>query len=179
MAEPDEQAGTGRLPDGRFAPGHSGNPAGRPPRGIDFRELVLRARSEKIVEADILSVYEKMLERARAGDVQAAKVVLDRVALPDAPASVVLAEARRSGATLEQILSGAAVRSTIVQVVTGVPNEESAPPPPATEPPPSFGDASRARENSRPRPHVAPPPSPRPPEPPPPYRTTYGPSGAA
>lgn len=29
---PDKQENSGRLPDGTFAPGHSGNPAGRPKR---------------------------------------------------------------------------------------------------------------------------------------------------
>ena len=66
--------------DKRFKPGQSGNPAGRPP-GLDFRRLVeKRAAAEGVpVEAAMWAIFVSMLKRARAGDVAAAKLLLDRL----------------------------------------------------------------------------------------------------
>jgi hypothetical protein len=63
-----------RLPDGRFPPGASGNPAGRP----KTESAALRAELAEHGE-DIAKV---VLDAALAGDLQAAKLVLDRISPP-------------------------------------------------------------------------------------------------
>jgi hypothetical protein len=63
-----------RLPDGRFPPGASGNPAGRP----KTESAALRAELAEHGE-DIAKV---VLDAALAGDLHAAKLVLDRISPP-------------------------------------------------------------------------------------------------
>ena len=78
MTEPEKQAPTDPVRiNGKFAPGHSGNPAGRP-RGWDFRRLVAEARGEDVPKG-LVRVFAALLERAEMGDVQAAKLLLDRL----------------------------------------------------------------------------------------------------
>ena len=76
---PDKTAEDGRDPETvRFLPGSSGGP-GRP-RGLDFRRVVAeRAAAAGIpLEAAVWSIFTSLLRRARDGDVQAAKLILDR-----------------------------------------------------------------------------------------------------
>jgi hypothetical protein len=70
-----------RARDGRFPPGTSGNPGGRSKR---LRELDA-AIAAKHDAATVLDVIGKLRELALAGDVQAAKAYLDRVAGPVRP----------------------------------------------------------------------------------------------
>ncbi|WP_414673640.1 DUF5681 domain-containing protein [Magnetofaba australis] len=58
---------------GRFPPGRSGNPKGRPPGS--GKTALLRAR---LLEG-CPEVVEMLIERAREGDVQAARIILDKV----------------------------------------------------------------------------------------------------
>lgn len=90
MSTPVQQARAGRDGAGRFAPGTSGNPNGRP-RGIDFRAAVVAARGEG-VEAALVEVFDTLLAAALAGDVQAAKLLLDRLCGPvgEVPAAPLL-----------------------------------------------------------------------------------------
>lgn len=84
-AAPVYQDGTGRDGRGRFAPGVSGNPAGRP-RGIDFRETIhehAEAEGFPLPEA-VYRVFRAILKAAEAGDVQAAKWLTDRLCGPQA-----------------------------------------------------------------------------------------------
>jgi hypothetical protein len=66
---------TGRNPDGTFAPGNRGNPAGKP-KGARHRTT---AMLEKILAGGAEDVVHAMLKAAREGDVQAGKIILDRV----------------------------------------------------------------------------------------------------
>lgn len=90
MAEPEKNANdtpaiqdaSGRDPvTGRFLPGVSGNPRGRP-AGYDFRKIV-RDRSEGTglpVELAVWRIYQAMVREAvENGDTQAAKLILDRL----------------------------------------------------------------------------------------------------
>jgi hypothetical protein len=60
---------------GRFRKGESGNPAGRKP-GVRNRATVLL---EAIADADIAAIMAKIVEKAKAGDATAAKILLDRL----------------------------------------------------------------------------------------------------
>jgi hypothetical protein len=66
---------TGRKPDGTFAPGNRGNPAGKP-KGARHKTTVML---EKIMADGAEDVVHAMLKAAREGDVQAGKIILDRV----------------------------------------------------------------------------------------------------
>jgi hypothetical protein len=67
---------------GQFAPGNPGGP-GRP-RGIDFRELVLRMRGAT-VEQSLVAVFDRLVQLATVkADVQAARLLLDRLCDRDA-----------------------------------------------------------------------------------------------
>ena len=111
---------------GRFMPGCKPGP-GRP-RGPDFREVVLRRRSAEVVESDLLEVYDALAARAKTGDVQAARLFLERVA-PEPPAALLVAEARRGarGRTLEEIIGGSWNPGELrpLMVVTGVPEPKA------------------------------------------------------
>jgi len=70
--QPDMQEATGRNNKGRFVPGQSGNPAGRPPAmPPELRQRLTEA------SADII---EGVISAARGGDMQAARLVLERIA---------------------------------------------------------------------------------------------------
>ncbi|MFY9343385.1 MAG: DUF5681 domain-containing protein [Planctomycetota bacterium] len=74
---PAKQAGSGRRPNGTFAAGNSGNPAGRP-RRPDFALLVAEHRGSTLTDS-LLRVFDVLVKRAMRGDVHAAKLLLDRV----------------------------------------------------------------------------------------------------
>jgi hypothetical protein len=63
-----------RLPDGRFSPGASGNPTGRP----RTESAALRAQLAENGPA----IAAVVIEAAIGGDLQAAKLVLDRISPP-------------------------------------------------------------------------------------------------
>ena len=65
---------TDRLPDGRFLPGRSGNPAGRPKSESAQLRTALAVHGEAIAKV--------VIDAALAGDLQAAKLVLDRISPP-------------------------------------------------------------------------------------------------
>lgn len=69
-AEPVQQA-ENRTPRGTFAPGRSGNPQGRPAS----ESKALRAK----LQTDGEAVLTVVLDAAKAGDLAACKLVLDRV----------------------------------------------------------------------------------------------------
>lgn len=71
-----------RSPDGQFLPGKSGNPAGRP-KGAKNRITELKQEMELVlregVNPEVLkSIIASMAAEAMGGNVQAAKLILDR-----------------------------------------------------------------------------------------------------
>jgi hypothetical protein len=83
-SSPKKTATNGRdRSSGRFLPGNSGGP-GRP-RGLDFRRVVAeQAHAAGVgLEGAMWAVFQAILSRAKAGDVQAAKLLLDRVCVVD------------------------------------------------------------------------------------------------
>jgi len=67
---------TDRKHSGRFKPGQSGNPAGKP-KGARHKASLL---AEKLMQDDAKNIVNAVLEAARGGDMTAAKIVLDRIA---------------------------------------------------------------------------------------------------
>jgi hypothetical protein len=78
---PDNQAATGRTPEGKFAPGFSGNPKGRP-KALDFRALVNEMRGPSMAER-LMRVFDVLEERALDGDTKAIQLLLDRICTPE------------------------------------------------------------------------------------------------
>ena len=70
-------ANTGRKQaKGQFAPGQSGNPKGKP-AGSRHRLTTL---AEKLMDAEAKGIIEAVIEAAKAGDMTAARLVLERIA---------------------------------------------------------------------------------------------------
>jgi hypothetical protein len=69
-------AAAARVDRGRFAPGRSGNPRGRPPGSRNGGGLA--ARLDKMVAVEAVRLVQGLLERAKAGDASAAAVLLAR-----------------------------------------------------------------------------------------------------
>jgi len=79
---------TGREQDGKFAPGQSGNPAGRPRGARHKTTLAVQAMLEGEAEA----LTRKAVELALAGDITALRLCLERIApaRKDYPVSISL-----------------------------------------------------------------------------------------
>jgi hypothetical protein len=73
---PSDQVLAARTPGGRFAPGHTGNPKGRPPGGRNHQSLA--ARLDRMVATEAVGIVAALLARAKAGDALAADVILAR-----------------------------------------------------------------------------------------------------
>ena len=116
MTAAAESAGNGRDSAGRFVPGHH---LGGRPRGVDLRALVdERAASEPTIGStdDLLwGVVVVLARRAATGDVQAARLLLDRLAAPpDEPSAAGVAMTDREVAErLAVILRRAAARQAM------------------------------------------------------------------
>lgn len=65
-----------RKPPGRWKPGESGNPAGRTPGSGEVGKLRAAIRDR------VPAIIEKLTEQAAAGDVGAARLLLERVIPP-------------------------------------------------------------------------------------------------
>jgi len=77
-----------------FKPGKSANPTGRPPGTTP------RAKFRKLIESDMPDIIAALVANAKAGDSQAAKILVDRYAPALKPTSADLS--LRTTGTLEQ-----------------------------------------------------------------------------
>lgn len=71
----DTPENSDRIHGGRFAPGHSGNVSGKP-KGVKNRVTLLL---DKMAAADAAEVLRAVLDKAKAGDLQACATVLARI----------------------------------------------------------------------------------------------------
>ena len=78
---PDMQVTT-RRSNGQFAPGHSGNPEGRPRMGSSWAEVMRTALEMEAGGEDGIAVKEKivqvLIDRAVNGDLRAIEIIFDR-----------------------------------------------------------------------------------------------------
>ena len=82
MSTPITNGRNGRGTNGQFLPGNPGGPGSPHVKKV----AALRAAMFKAVHvADLRAVIRKLVELAKAGDVQAAKVVLERLLGPAVP----------------------------------------------------------------------------------------------
>lgn len=76
MPSPNGGNGLTRTGDGRFAPGNAGGPGN--PYGQRVAEL-RAALLDAVTPDDLTAIIRRLVEAAKAGDVAAAKLVLDRL----------------------------------------------------------------------------------------------------
>lgn len=96
-----------RMPDktekkqGKFSKGRSGNPLGRP-RGIRNKATIA---AEALLAGEIEGICRKAIEEAKRGNIQAIKLVLDRILPPkkEAPIFIDLPVMKTSSDILEAI----------------------------------------------------------------------------
>jgi uncharacterized protein DUF5681 len=72
----DEPEPTGPKQDGRFQPGQSGNPAGRPKGALNEATRLVQA----LMAGDAEAVFSTVIDKAKAGDMVAARLVVERLA---------------------------------------------------------------------------------------------------
>ena len=92
------------MPTPRFKPGESGNPAGRP------KDKTPATLLRKSIADDMPGIVSKLAELAKGGDVQAAKVLLDRICPPLRPQALPIA-LTVNGSLSEQ--GGEIIKSTL------------------------------------------------------------------
>lgn len=73
------------MPTPKFKPGQSGNPAGRP------KDKTPATMLRKSIAEDMPEIVKTLVELAKGGDVQAAKVLLDRICPPLRPQALPIA----------------------------------------------------------------------------------------
>lgn len=86
---------------GKFSRGHSGNPLGRP-RGTRNKATIA---AETLFEGEIEGICRKAIEEAKRGNIQAIKLVLDRILPPkkEAPIFINLPPVKTGSDILEAI----------------------------------------------------------------------------
>jgi len=90
---------TGRKQTGKFAPGVSGNPSGKP---VGARHRVTRA-IEALLEGQHEALTQRAIDAALAGDVTALRLCLDRIApaRKDSPITIELPAVKSAADTVE------------------------------------------------------------------------------
>jgi hypothetical protein len=74
----DTPENTGRNQDGRFSPGRSANPSGKP-KGARHRATMM---AEKLLDKDAAEIIKKLVEKAKNGEPWAVRFVAERIIPP-------------------------------------------------------------------------------------------------
>jgi hypothetical protein len=85
----------------QFPKGHSGNPNGRP-KGTRNKSMML---AQLLLERDLEEICNRVIEEAKAGNMQAVKMILDRI-LPqkkDSPIAIDLPQIKTASDILQAI----------------------------------------------------------------------------
>jgi len=109
---PEAPAAAVRLPNGRFAPGHSGNPKGRTAGSRHHATLA----QESLVEGEAEALAHKVIALALTGDTMALKMCLDRLVPP--------LRSRPLAFELPEVHTAADVSATLTTVLTAALNGE-------------------------------------------------------
>ena len=112
---------TNKTPANLWKPGQSGNPAGRPPG----QSAITRLRAQ--LEPDAPEILQTMVAAAKGGDVQAARLILERILPPFKPTEQVI-ELTLKGETLtdkgkavlDAISAGALAPAQGVQLIAAI-----------------------------------------------------------
>jgi hypothetical protein len=85
----------------QFPKGHSGNPNGRP-KGTRNKSTIL---VQLLLERDLEEICNRVIEEAKAGNMQAVKMILDRILPPkkDSPIAIDIPEIKTSSDILQAI----------------------------------------------------------------------------
>jgi len=107
---------------GRFVKGQSGNPNGRPPNKkntlLALRQDLELAVLEHVSPEKVRRILNKVVERAEAGDMRAAKLILDKVVSNAGPAD----DAEDNGRTVVFRIENATVFAAQQQIEQQKPN---------------------------------------------------------
>jgi hypothetical protein len=104
----------------QFQPGQSGNPAGRPPGKTPGALL------RKTISEHMPAIVQTLVDSAKTGDVQAAKVLLDRVCPPLKPQAMPIglpvshSLAEQGGEIITAILTGQIAPDVGSQLITAL-----------------------------------------------------------
>ena len=92
---------TGKKQGNRFSKGSSGNPNGRP-KGARNKSAIL---AQLFLERDLEEICNRVVEDAKAGNMQAAKMILDRILPPkkDSPIAIDIPQIKTSSDILQAI----------------------------------------------------------------------------
>lgn len=119
---PPDRDSSGRLLPGNKLSAAYGRLGGRPKAQIqyDFRAIVTAeaAKNGVTIETAVWGVFVSMLNRARNGDVQAAKLVLDRLC-PENTLSIA-ASAQEVAASVRAFIAAAREQDTVLGETSGV-----------------------------------------------------------
>ena len=112
-------AKTGKKQDTRFKPGRSGNPSGRPAGSRNAATLAIDA----LLDGEAETLTRKAIDLAKAGDMQALKLCMDRIVPPrrDRPVTFPLPkiEGPADAATAMAAVLGAAAAGELTPMEAG------------------------------------------------------------
>lgn len=68
-----------KIPKTAFKPGQCGNPKGRPKGSLNKSTISARRLARAYLDAAVEPVFQKLVEKAKEGDVQCIRLVVERI----------------------------------------------------------------------------------------------------